>query len=1256
MALEQLDNVIPTASHQNLPVVCLGGSTGSLGALQRFFEATPRNTGLAYVVVVHLSPPDPSSLPLLVATWTSMPVRVVVDGDQLEADHVYVVPLKEQATALDDSLKANDADGDRTGRVPVDLFFRSLADIHGARAVAIVLSGTDGDGMIGIKRVKERGGLTIAQEPRESEHPAMPKSAIATGMIDWVLPVAEMPARVLEYVRREQSDSDPPEERLQPPDSARSTDAQELALRQVLDLLQARTGRDFSYYKRATVVRRVARRVQVNRLAHVNAYLDFLRTHAAEAPALLQDLLISVTNFFRDRQTFQALESMMPDLFRGKGHEDTLRVWVPACATGEEAYSIAMLLATYARTLDAPPVLQVFGCDLDEAAIQVARSGLYPATIVADVDELRLRQFFVKEPRGYRVRRELREMVVFATHDLLKDSPFSRMDLVSCRNLLIYLNEDAQRRVFDIFHFALRPGGLLLLGLSETVDEKSALFQPIDMRHRIYRQVSTENSNGRGQPGARSIAVAVTEHDSTRGQTIPAASFVNHPLRGRYAGLGSTSLSPSDLHFRLLERFAPPSLVIDSEHEILHVSKGATQFLDVPTGEPTLNVVRMIHPMLRADLREALARAAETSLPLEVADIPLERNGQYLAATLRVLPARELAPGCMLILFETREIANSPPEVSQEISANQPIVARLEREIELHRARLRENAEQYEASTEELKAGNEELNATNEELRSAIEELESTRQQLASNTEELAAANSELQNRLGELSQANSDLHNLMASTDIAIVFLDRKLRITRYTPRAVHLFNIIGTDLGRPLADLQHRLDYPSLIEDAQQVLETLAPVERELRARSEWYLARLRPYRTVDDHIGGLVLTFVDITSHKQVQEEFRRSEERLHLVVENARDYAIFSLDLDRRIISWSSGAQQILGYSREEALGKVADMIFTADDRAAGAPEMEAQRALSDGRALDQRWHARKDGSTFWGNGALMAMRDADGQAIGFVKIFRDETNELHAKQALEKSREEILLAFRETERARSEAVEAGRAKDHFLAVLSHELRTPLTPVLMATRTLSRRKDLPPEANEALAMIERNVQLEAQFIDDLLDVTRISRGKLELAVERVDLHEALRRAVEVTRQEIESKAQTIELALEAKESRVMGDRRRLQQVFWNLLKNASKFTPRHGSIRVLSRTEQRSIVVEVHDSGVGFEPDDSARIFTAFEQANESISREFGGLGLGLAIVKASIQAHGGTVVARSAGRGHGATFIVELALADEGVTS
>jgi two-component system CheB/CheR fusion protein len=1251
----RIDNVVPTAGYQTLPVVGLGGSAGSIQALQRFFEATPVDTGLAFVVVLHLSAAHDSAMLLLIDAWTTMPVKAVSDGDVIERNCVYVIPPGKHLSAVNGHLTLNDLEAERGRRVAVDLFFRSLADTHGPHATAIVLSGADSDGSIGIKRIKERGGLTIAQEPGEAEFASMPQAAIGTGMVDWVLPVTEMPGRVVDYVRREERLRQLAKEELPRREAADvPSPADEAALQEVLSFLRARTGRDFTYYKRATIVRRVLRRVQVNALHDIPAYLTFIRTHLGEANALLQDLLISVTNFFRDKQVFRALESMLPDLFRGKGPADTLRVWVPACATGEEAYSIAILLSSYARTLDTPPVLQVFASDLDEAAIQVARTGVYPETIVADVDEQQLQRFFNKELQGYRVRRELRETVLFAAHDLLKDAPFSRMDLISCRNLLIYLNADAQRRAVDIFHFALRPHGTLLLGSSETVEDGSSLFEPIDRRHRLYRHIPSSKLGLPALTAQSPVARALGVPEPERNVMIPGAAFAQPVSRhGPHAGTGNDNLSPSDLHFRLLERRAPPSFVINAEHEVIHVSKAAARYLQVASGEPTLNVLRLIHPMLRVELRAALGQAAQTSEPVEIANIPVETGDERQAVTLRVFPGRELAPGCMLILLESAPATEPSADDSEEARAQRPLLDRLERELDHLKARLRENVEQYEASTEELRAGNEELHAMNEELRSATEELESSREELQSINEELATVNGELKGKLGELSHANSDLYNLMASTDIATILLDRELRIMRYTPSAVDLFNVIDTDVGRPLTDLRHRLDYPELSEDAGRVLATLVPSEREVRAENDWYIARIRPYRTLDDHIAGLVLTCVDVTRSKTVEEEFRQSQERLQLVVENARDYAIFSTDLERRVTSWSFGAQQILGYTREEALGMSADVIFSKEDRAVGAPEQEARRALEDGRAMDQRWHVRKDGSPFWGNGALMAMHDTRGRAVGFVKVFRDETSELRAKQTLEQSREQLLAALHEMERARAEAVAAGQAKDHFLAVLSHELRTPLTPVLIAARALSRRRDLPPEVGEALAMIERNVRLEAQFIDDLLDVTRMAHGKLERIQEPVDVHHAVRRAIEVIRPEIEAKHLALQVALEATRHHVLGDERRLQQVFWNLLGNAVKFTPPHGTIRVASHDNGRRITLEVEDTGTGFEPGDGERIFTAFEQADESVGRELGGLGLGLAIVKATVEAHGGVVRAHSAGRNRGATFRVELDLTDQG---
>ncbi|HVI05143.1 MAG TPA: PAS domain S-box protein, partial [Sphingomicrobium sp.] len=652
----------------------------------------------------------------------------------------------------------------------------------------------------------------------------------------------------------------------------------------------------------------------------------------------------------------------------------------------------------------------------------------------------------------------------------------------------------------------------------------------------------------------------------------------------------------------------------------MHISENAARFLQFSGGEPTTNLLRVVHPNLRIGLRTALFQAAETNLPVKVPHAPMETEGAQSLLDIRVSPAREAAPGFLIVVFDVREPLQQTGEENvaqlQPRREPEPIVRQLEREIESLKSRLHDTVEQYEAGAEEQKASNEELQAMNEELRSASEELETSREELQSINEELATVNQELKSKVEELGQTNSDLYNLMASTAIATIFLDRDFRIMRYTPSAVSLFNLIPGDLGRPLANLASELEYSEMIADTERVLKDLVPVEREVRAGARWFLTRVLPYRTLDDHIGGVVLTFVDITDRKHIEEalreseeRFRRaiedapipvimqaedgqvlqisntwteltgytreeiptfeawlnhaygpgaevvrehmrklfqgemrqleveievntrrsdactwafsasapgtlrdgrrfivgmaldiserkkaagaalreSEERLGLIVENAREYAIFAMDLDRRITSWNSGARRILGYTQEEALGQSADIIFTPEDRAMRIPEREADKALADGRASDERWHLRKDGSRFWGNGVMMAMHDAQGVVIGLVKIFQDHTERLEAKTALERS-------LRETEQARAEAEAASKAKDDFLAVLSHELRTPLTPVFMCVDTLMLRPDLPEQVVEALGTIQRNVALESKFIDELLDVTRISRGKL------------------------------------------------------------------------------------------------------------------------------------------------------------------
>lgn len=1009
---DQLDNTIPMRGYQMTPMVGLGASAGGVAAIVEFLKAVPPESGMAYAVVLHLSPSHESNLPSVLARATSMPVIQAENGIKVQTNSVYVIPPGKYLIASDQRLRLIPLENESGRRVAVDMFFRSLADTHGPHATAIVLSGLDGDGAQGIKRVKERGGLTIAQDPNEAEHPGMPRSAIDTGMIDWVLKAAEMPGRLLEYQRIAARLQLPPEEGPPLPEVQRATpDADEESLREILVFLRTRTSRDFACYKRATILRRIGRRMQVNGIEDLAGYVRFLQTHPGEAGALLQDMLISVTNFFRDREAFDALQTYIPHLFSGKGPADSVRVWVPACASGEEAYSFAMLLLEHASSLESPPSIQVFACDLSEEAIRTARAGYYPGTIEADVHEERLERFFIKEHSGYRVRREVREKVLFATHDLLKDAPFSRMDLISCRNLLIYLNREAQQRVFDVFHFSLKVGGLLFLGASEAVDDSNPTFRVIDKRHRIYAQ-STSGRPGASLPfGSGALVRAVETHDQMQAAT--AMQGRRHPEPGSAPGPSQFGRdldrgALAELHFKVLERYAPPSAIVNAEHDVIHLSEHAGGFLQFAGGEPTTNILRVVNPALRADLRTALFRAAETKTPAEAPGVTLEIEGRLREVDIRVSPVPEFAPGFFLVVFETRNPSSARRDNPEGAApaARESAVRHLERELEQLNIHLRNTVEQYETSTEELKASNEELQAMNEELRSATEELETGREELQSINEELSTVNQEMKSKMDELARANSDLQNLMASTSIATVFLDRQLRITRFTPSAAHIFNMIPGDVGRPLADLKGKLEYPSLIADAEGVLRSLVPVEHEVCDGEHWYLARLQPYRTLEDHIAGAVLTLIDVTDRNRALEALRQSEERMRMLLESAVDWAIFTLDTEGRVNSWDSGAQKIFGYAEQEVLGQKADVLFTAEDRSKGDAQREIRIAREEGRAQNERWHERKDGTLFYGSGSVMPLKDKKGALRGYVKIMRDLTDSKRTQDALRAQMEEL----------------------------------------------------------------------------------------------------------------------------------------------------------------------------------------------------------------------------------------------------------
>ncbi|HEX8490894.1 MAG TPA: CheR family methyltransferase, partial [Chthoniobacterales bacterium] len=812
-----------------------------------------------------------------------------------------------------------------------DLFFRTLAQAYGQRAVAVILSGGDSDGAIGLKHIRAQGGVTIAQDPEEAEHDSMPATAISTGMVDWVLPVAELAPKLMELVQNEHRMKLPPEDPEASDPEAKDPEApggetisditrasdDELALRDVLTYLRTQTSHDFSHYKRATVLRRVARRMQVNCLETIPQYRIFLRQHPAEARALLQDLLIGVTHFFRDQESFAALEANIPQLFAGRRDLEQIRVWVAGCASGEEAYSIAMLMCEHAERLEQPPPFQVFATDLDEQAIHEARTGVYPTTIEADVSVERLRRFFDRDHGRYRMKKSVREKVLFAAHNLLSDPPFSRVDLVSCRNLLIYLNRSAQDKVFDLFHFSLRPGGMLFIGSSETGGNVQSLFSPMDAKHRIFVRRSVPRPSWRipALPEARETLPSLTAL-GVRNRRMPTLlrSGIEAAASGteesHQAGQERRSKLFGELHLKLLEEYGPPSVVVNEKHDIVHLSAKAGRYLQFVAGEPTADLLKVVHAALRVELRTALFRATQSGDTVFTSPETIDIEGRQEGVSVEVRPMRseDDARGFSLLLFHKQADAarvNAEPRLPELINRS------LDDEVQFLKEQLNATVEQYEGANEELKASNEELQAVNEEMRSATEELETSKEELQSVNEELTTVNHELKASVEDLSRANTDLSNLMGSTDIGTIFLDRQLRIQRFTPSAQRIFNLLPADMGRPISDITSKLAYAEFIEEAENVLRTLATTEREVRVADEgWFVARIAPYRTQEDRIAGVVATFIDITARKRAEEEVRTAGVRYRTLFELV-PVAVYTTDAVGLIQEYNQRAVDLWG---------------------------------------------------------------------------------------------------------------------------------------------------------------------------------------------------------------------------------------------------------------------------------------------------------------------------------------------------------
>lgn len=1077
---------------ERFPIVGIGASAGGLEAFERFLGRLPPDSGLAYVLVQHLDPEHESLLAEILSRATHLPVEIAKDAQRIERDHVYVIPRGRGLLVEDGALRISPPDP-RGNRLAVNAFFTSLAEDQGENAVGIVLSGTGSDGALGVVAVKKHGGTTFAQLPADARYESMPAAAIATGMVEEVLPVDEMPAALVELAA---------ERRRHPPESLRG---EAEGLRRALEAVARTTGHDFGRYKRSTVVRRLHRRMAATGTDTVRAYATLLEGDADEIRRLAEDLTINVTSFFRDDEPFRTLERIVvPDILERRRPEG-VRIWVPGCSSGEEAYSIAMLVAERGGALPYPAQIQIFATDIDASVLAEARRGKYTSAVERQVSPERLARFFTKRGDSYSVTKALRDLCIFTEHDLVRDPPFSRMDLVSCRNLLIYLEPALQKRVIELLHYALRPGGYLLLGKAEMIDARDLeLFEAVEKSERVFRRRETDRRRAILPPGRRTLPLELAPPSRRGDPEVRSAADRSRKI--------------------VLEEYAPPSVVVDAQGEVRYYwGANLSRYLPPQAGAPATNLMHLARRELRVELSAAVHLAARQAKPVAYRDVVVEAEGvqRRLNIVVRPLPATEQDPDeLFLVVFE--ELQAAPPAHGTPLDS--PTLERhrqLQRDLESTQQRLQATIDELENANEALRVSNEQLQSMNEEMLSSNEELQTSQEELQSVNEELNSLNAELSKKVGELELLYGDLQNLFQSTQIATIFLDLESRIARFTPGATTIFRLAEGDVGRPLSDFAARFDAQDVPQEVHRVLETLHPVERTvgLADAKRWFLMRMHPYRTPSNVIAGVVVSFIDVTKLK-------------------------------------------------------------------------EAEAALQ--------------------------------------------------------------LAARERERAEQALRDADLRKNEFLGVLSHELRNPLAPIRNAVHILNHAPEGSDQASRARAVIERQTNQLTRLVDDLLDVTRISRGKIQLRRGRVELANLLRQAVEDHRPIFASRDVDLRLRIDVEPLWIDADATRITQVIGNLLQNAAKFTNAHGHVIVSVVQDGASqAVVHVADDGIGIDPEMLGQVFQPFIQADGTLHRGQGGLGLGLALVKGLVELHGGRVEARSR-PGEGTEFTFSLPLPPEAV--
>lgn len=1185
-------------------VVGIGASAGGLESLEKMFQNLAPNTGMAFVIIQHLSPDFKSMMYELLARDTKMEIHRVEDGMHVEANHIYLLPPKKELIIAGGELHLIDKELHKGLTLPIDRFFASLARECGPRAIGIILSGSGSDGSRGVAELARAGGLVICESGETAKFDGMPLSAMATGAVDLVLPPESMGNALLQHA------ANPLElktRNAQSIENARDL----LGLRgadAIYELFRREYDLDFSVYKETTVLRRIARRLAMTDAVTVDDYAKLLNRDKAELNSLYQDLLIGVTQFFRDSDSFQYLQDhVIPKLIESSPKDRTIRIWVSACATGEEAYSIAILFHEVFAALGRTPQLKIFATDVHKKSLLQAGRGLFTKDSMKRVSQERQDRYFKRVGDEFQIASEIRELVVFAPHNLLRDAPFTDLDFVSCRNLLIYFRPAAQSKALSMFHFGLNVGGVLFLGSSESPGELADQFETVHERFKVFRN----RRQSRLPADVRLPSVKLMDLNSN----VAAIRGFSLPSKGPDAGL-------LQLYDQLLNAYMPPSFLINEQRELVDSFGGAEKLLRVPTRRPSLDILELLDPNVRTTILGALQKVLKSGKPVRYSGIKVVSESLEETYNLTVEPFRNPATQAVqyLLRFEPTGTALRQPIDSFESAADAAQVTKDHvRQIE---EELRFTKENLQATIEELETSNEELQATNEELVASNEELQSTNEELHSVNEELYSVNAEHQRKIGELAEVNQDLFHLLENTDVATIFIDNELRIRKFTSRVRKIFDLIDQDIGRPITSFSHRILCNNLLERIKAVQADGEIFESEVHTTDgACYLLRILPHRVMQA-MDGIVIVLVDLTPLEDL-----RGRLRWMSAIVASTDDAIIGEDLNGVITSWNLGAERLYGYKAEEAIGRHVSFLIPSSRQSEAADYLAHIQRGESVRTLETiRMH--RDGRQVHVSLTISAVRDALENVIGISKIARDVSDRVAVESKLR---------------------DQAKQRDMFLAMLSHELRNPLSAVLTASHLLTNPRAGESIQTRAVATIQRQATMIATLLDDLLDVSRISLGKIELSLSvfnLVDLIDAIR---ETTLPQITQHRSALNFELPHSELYVEGDAARLIQVHVNLIHNAAKYSPPESPIFVSLQAIDSFAVVTVRDIGAGISADFLPKIFDPFVQSNETLHRADGGLGVGLTLVRTIVELHGGTIEAFSDGRDRGSTFVVRIPL-------